>query len=97
MSYPWNDSTAFAAFSVDPDPARQFSVVSYLEKSGYGSEGAAPVVKCMYLALSGITPLEAPPIADPLDITDEVAAHDLPRVDQSCMATTNADVGPRVD
>ena len=97
MSYPWNDSSAFAAFSVDPDPARQYAVVSYLEKAGYGSEGAAPVVKCMYLALSGVTPLDAPPIAEPLDITDDVAAHDLPRVDQSCMATTNRDVGPRVD
>jgi len=94
-SYPWNDSSAFAAFSVEPE--RPFTVVSYLEKAGYGSQGAAPVVKCMYLALSGITPLDAPPISDPLDVTDDVAAHDLPPVDQACMASTNDDVGPRVD
>ena len=94
-SYPWNDSSAFAAFSMEPE--RPFTVVSYLEKAGYGSQGAAPVVKCMYLALSGLTPLDAPPISDPLDLTDELATHDLPSVDQGCMATTNRNVGPRVD
>ena len=59
-SYPWNDSSAFAAFSIDPE--QPYTVVSYLEKSGFGSTGAAPVVKCMFLALSGITPLD--PVAD---------------------------------
>jgi penicillin-binding protein 2 len=87
-NYPWNDSSVFAAFSVDP--ARPIAVVSYLEKAGYGSVGAAPVVKCMYLAFSGLIPLEAPPIADPLDPDDTVAAHDLPLVDQECMRSTNA-------
>lgn len=88
-NYPWNDSSVFAAFSLDP--ARPFTVVSYLEKAGYGSLGAAPVVKCIYLALSGspITPLDPPPIADPLDLDDDVAAHDPPPVDTACMATTN--------
>ena len=32
-----------------------YIVTAYLEKSGYGSQAAAPVVKCMFLALSGIT------------------------------------------
>ena len=50
-SYPWNDSSAFAAYSLDP--THPYTVVSYLEKSGFGSTGAAPVVKCMFLALSG--------------------------------------------
>ena len=31
--------------------ARPYTVVAYLEKSGFGSQGAAPVVKCMFLAL----------------------------------------------
>jgi len=89
-NYPWNDSSAFAAFSLDPN--RPFTVVSYLEKAGYGSVGAAPVVKCMYLALSGspLTPLDVPPIADPLDLDDDVAAHDPPPVDRACMASSNA-------
>ena len=38
-SYPWNDSSAFAAFSLDP--ARPYTVVSYLEKAGYGSRRGA--------------------------------------------------------
>ena len=55
-SYPWNDSSVFAAFSIDP--SSPYTVVSYLEKAGYGSHGAAPVVKCMFLALSGMIPLD---------------------------------------
>lgn len=86
---PWNDSSAFAAFSLDPDPARQITIVSYLERAGYGSVGAAPVVKCMYLAFSGLIPLDEPPIADPLDLDDDVAAHDPPEVDEACMARTD--------
>jgi penicillin-binding protein 2 len=94
-SYPWNDSSVFSAFSVEPE--RPFSVVAYLERAGYGSQGAAPVVKCMYLALSGLTVLDPPPIADPLDLTDDVAAHDLPVVDRSCMASTDTVSGPTID
>ena len=40
-SLPWNDSSAFGAFSLDP--FRPFTVTAYLEKSGYGSRAAAPV------------------------------------------------------
>ena len=38
---PWNDSSVFGGFSVDPE--RPYTVVSYLEKAGYGSRavGAA--------------------------------------------------------
>ena len=50
-NYPWNDSSVFSAFSID-DP-RPYVVTAYLEKSGYGSQAAAPVVKCTFLALSG--------------------------------------------
>ena len=39
-NYPWNDSSAFAAYSTDPE--RPFTVSAYLEKSGYGSQAAAP-------------------------------------------------------
>ena len=47
-SYPWNDSSVFAAVSLEP--SRPFTVVSYLEKSGYRvARAPAPVVKCMYL------------------------------------------------
>ena len=52
-SYPWNDSSAFAAFSVEPE--RPFTVVSYLEKAGYGSQGAAPGATITYTVQSGDT------------------------------------------
>ncbi len=52
-NYPWNDSSAFAAYS--RDPSRPYTVSAYLEKAGYGSQAAAPVVKCMFLQMSGLT------------------------------------------
>jgi penicillin-binding protein 2 len=87
-SYPWNDSSAFTAYSIDP--ARPYTVTSYLEKAGYGSVGAAPVVKCMFEALSGILPMDPVVLSEPLDTTSDKAAQDLPKVDYSCMASTNA-------
>lgn len=87
-SYPWNDSSAFAAYSVQPE--QPYTVVSYLEKSGYGSTGAAPVVKCMFLALSGKTPLDPVEISEALDTTMTVPAESLPPVGEGCMASTNA-------
>jgi penicillin-binding protein 2 len=64
-NYPWNDSSAFAAFSLDE--ARPYVMAAYLEKAGYGSQAAAPVVKCTFMALSGVisTPDAVP--SDPLD------------------------------
>ena len=77
-SYPWNDSSAFTAYSIDP--ARPYTVTSYLEKAGYGSVGAAPVVKCMFEALSGVLPIDPVVLAEPLDTTSDKAAKDLPKV-----------------
>jgi penicillin-binding protein 2 len=89
FSYPWNDSSVFGAFS--QDSARPWTVVAYLEKSGFGSLGAAPVVKCMYEALSGVTPLDPVAISEPLDPTSEMVAQPLPPIyDLSCMQSTNA-------
>jgi penicillin-binding protein 2 len=85
-SYPWNDSSAFAAFSTVPE--QPYTVVSYLEKAGFGSRGAGPVVKCMFLALSGMIPLDPVAISEPLDVTSERAAQDLPPVDTSCMRSS---------
>jgi penicillin-binding protein 2 len=71
-NYPWNDSSAFTAFSTDEE--RPWVVSAYLEKAGYGSQAAAPVVKCTFLALSGLTPMDPVDLADPLDLTSELAA-----------------------
>jgi len=62
---PWNDSSVFGAFS--KDPKQPYTTVAYLEKSGYGSRAAAPVVKCVFTALAGKTTVAKAVPADPLD------------------------------
>lgn len=74
-NYPWNDSSAFAAYS--RDPSRPYTVTAYLEKAGYGSQAAAPVVKCMFMQMSGIAPADPVRLSDTLDTNSMVAA--LPR------------------
>ncbi len=71
-SLPWNDSSAFAAFSVDP--AHPFVVTAYLEKSGFGSKAAAPVVKCMFMAADGAATMDPVVPSNPLDLNSTVAA-----------------------
>jgi penicillin-binding protein 2 len=82
--YPWNDSSAFGAFSTDA--SRPYAVYAYLEKSGYGAKAAAPVVKCMFLAMSDPTRMAPVQISDPLDVnSNQVAAPErLP--DSSCLS-----------
>jgi penicillin-binding protein 2 len=82
-SYPWNDSSAFAAFSLDA--SKPYTVVAYLEKSGFGAKAAAPVVKCMFTAL-GNPSLMAPVLpSDPLDLTSLLPAQPTQLADSSCM------------
>jgi penicillin-binding protein 2 len=81
-NYPWNDSSAFAAYSRDPE--RPYTVTAYLEKSGYGSQGAGPVVKCMFLQLSGIARTDPVVLSDPLNTDSEVAAESKQLADTSC-------------
>jgi len=69
---PWNDSSAFAAFSLDP--TMPYSAFAYLEKAGYGSQAAAPVVKCIFTALAGEYRLDPVVAADPLNINSTLAA-----------------------
>jgi penicillin-binding protein 2 len=69
---PWNDSSVFGSFS--KDPKQPYSVVAYLEKSGYGSRAAAPVVKCVYTALAGKTAVAKAVPADPLDTASYAVA-----------------------
>ena len=71
-NYPWNDSSAFAAFS--QDDSAPYTVAAYLEKSGYGSQAAAPVVKCMFESLAGVNPRDPVLPSDPLDLNATVAA-----------------------
>ncbi len=83
-NYPWNDSSAFAAYSRDPD--RPYTVTAYLEKSGYGSQAAAPVVKCMFMQMSGLAPTDPVVLSDPLDTSSTQPAPARSLRDTSCFA-----------
>jgi penicillin-binding protein 2 len=90
FNYPWNDSSAFAAYSEDPE--RPYTVTAYLEKSGYGSQAAGPVVKCMFLQLSGIAPTDPVVLSEPLDTSSNVAAAPQRLADTSCFASRFTEV-----
>jgi penicillin-binding protein 2 len=81
-NYPWNDSSAFAAYSTDPQ--RPYTVSAYLEKAGYGSQAAGPVVKCMFLQMSGVAPADPVRVSDALDTTTTQAAQPRQLADTSC-------------
>ncbi|MDP2293266.1 MAG: penicillin-binding transpeptidase domain-containing protein [Actinomycetota bacterium] len=80
---PWNDSSAFGAFGLTDDVP--YTVFAFLEKAGYGSKAAAPVTKCMFLALTGEVPTDPVLVSDPLDITSTVAAPSQQLADTSCL------------
>ncbi len=81
-NYPWNDSSAFAAFSTDP--MQPYTVTAYLEKAGYGSQGAAPVVKCIFLQLSDEVLADPVELSEPLDTSSTAPAPQRGLADTSC-------------
>jgi penicillin-binding protein 2 len=81
-NYPWNDSSAFAGYSQDPE--RPYTVSAYLEKAGYGSEAAGPVVKCMFLQMSGLAPTDPVVLSDQLDTSSNLAAQPRALADTRC-------------
>jgi penicillin-binding protein 2 len=92
-NYPWLDSSVFAAFSLDQ--TKPYTVTAYLEKSGYGSQAAAPVVKCVYLALSGQVAYDPVEMSDPLDLSSSRAAQPMSLRDTSCFNGKFTLVGPQ--
>jgi penicillin-binding protein 2 len=81
-NYPWNDSSVFSGFSLDE--TQPYVVTAYLEKSGYGSQAAAPVVKCTFLVLSGLRATDVVEPADPLDLSSTEAAPSQRLDDTTC-------------
>jgi penicillin-binding protein 2 len=81
--YPWNDSSVFAGFTLSDE--RPYTAVAYLEKSGYGSKAAAPVVKCIFEALAVKQVPDPVRPSDPLDLTSRVAAEPMVLVDDDCL------------
>ena len=81
-NYPWNDSSAFVAYS--RDPSRPYTVSAYLEKAGYGSQAAAPVVKCMFLQMSGLEQSDPVVLSEQLDTSANVPAQPVRLTDPTC-------------
>lgn len=89
-SKPWFDSSVFAAFSVDQ--TKPYTVVSYLEKSGYGSKAAAPLVKCLFEALGSQIQIDDVALSDPLD-----QAVLVPALPNQLPETPPCSINPRFD
>ncbi len=88
-NYPWNDSSVFTGFSTDD--SRPYVVTAYLEKAGYGSQAAAPVVKCVFLALADPARMDPVSLSDPLDLDATVAAPSMELRDRSCQQSKFGD------
>jgi penicillin-binding protein 2 len=86
---PWNDSSAFGAFSLDA--TQPYSAFAYLEKAGYGAVAAAPVVKCIFLALSKQWRVDDLVPADPLDTASNVAAQSTRLRNPMCLVSSALD------
>ena len=86
---PWNDSSAFGAFSLDP--SQPYSGFAYLEKAGYGSQAAAPVLKCVFMAMSGKYKVDPVVAADPLNINSSVAAPPTYLRNPTCLSGGRSD------
>lgn len=87
---PWNDSSAFGAFSKNPD--KPYTVYAYLEKSGYGSRAAAPVVKCIFTALAERTRVDPAVPADPLDRSSVAPATSQSLTNPLCLVGSGSTV-----
>ncbi len=83
-NFPWNDSSAFTAYSIDS--SRPYTVSAYLEKSGYGATAAGPVVKCMFLQMSGIAPADSVEVSVPLNLDQTFPATPKKLADTSCFS-----------
>jgi penicillin-binding protein 2 len=69
------DSSAFVAY--DSGNLDGYTIGAYLEKGGFGGAGAAPLVKCMFLAVTGrldATLMEPVTLSDPLNVSQPTAA-----------------------
>ncbi|MEY3353785.1 MAG: penicillin-binding protein 2 [Actinomycetota bacterium] len=86
---PWNDSSAFGAFSLSAE--HPYSAFAYLEKAGFGSQGAAPVIKCVYFALSGRYKMDSVEVAEPLNVSSSFAAPPVGLRNPTCLAGGRSD------
>ena len=81
---PWNDSSAFGAYGTTD--ALPYTVVAYLEKSGYGAKAAGPVTKCMFTALTDPSVMAPVMVSDTLDLSSTLPAQSNPLVNAACLS-----------
>ena len=87
---PWNDSSVFGAFSLDA--TKPYTIFAYLEKSGYGSQAAAPVAKCIFTALAGGYKYDKVYPADPLDKASYLVAQPMSLRNPMCLVGSSSDI-----
>ncbi len=90
---PEKDSSVFVGFGpVGPGSKPSYTIGVVIERGGFGAEGAAPVVKCLFEAVSGqsSTPLAEPQQSDPLDPNSTQAGTIAPLADTSCVKITQS-------
>jgi penicillin-binding protein 2 len=83
-SKPHLDSSAFVAY--ERGASGEYVIGAYLERSGYGSKGAAPVVKCLFLMLRAGYPVDPVVLSEALDTNSTVAAPPKALKNQACLA-----------
>jgi hypothetical protein len=81
------DSSLFVGFGPAGTAEQpRYAVGAIIEKGGFGADGAAAIVKCVFEALSGQTPMDEPVHSVPLDRNSNQAAVLPPLADKSCLA-----------
>ena len=88
---PEKDSSLFVGFGpVGAGSRPNYTIGAVIERGGFGAEGAAPVVKCLFDGVAGQvkTPLAEPQQSDPLDPNSTQAGVIPPLADTSCVTIT---------
>jgi hypothetical protein len=74
------------------DKSKPYTAAAYIEKSGFGSRAAAPVVKCLFTALAGKMKVNPAQPTDPLDINSFEVAPAPPTWNPLCLVGTGSAV-----
>lgn len=88
------DNSLFVGFGpIKAGEPAQYTIGAVLEQAGYGSWSAAPVVRCMFEAISGQRAMAEPIEAEPLDKDAATRAAVLPALtDTTCLVNPPSDI-----
>jgi Penicillin binding protein transpeptidase domain len=82
---PENDSSVFVGFQTGEKGQQGYTIGAYLEKAGYGKRAAAPVVRCLMLAVNGMYEIDTPELSDELNVLSPYAAPPNHMPDEQCL------------